>query len=907
MKRRNTLFGMLSSVLMIGTLASCSNDLNESGLNGGLGNGQLRAVVAPDAVVWSGNQTIGNSFTGENYATRAATVAADDFEYDYFTDEQDTQLGYAANPETVSDYKDAVLYTGAKSEYGQVEQGSGTYYVPKGEYKITEGQYGGQNPGVIFDNNSTVIVFLQPGAKVENIGSNLTKVTVYVAPGAELTITDAGSGDWYIYNGGKLNVPNGLKSSKIKEIYNTGDIILGSGGSGTEESIKLYSKGGVVYVEQPADGSTFDLKNTMIIDYLLYVEGNLKIESSGKRDICIIKATGDIEMTDSNNGEHNYVGEILGKNISFDGIRLKLHPNGKIEAENKITIGNSGCSIDAYDEGYEGVVRCQEFVLSNNHLTEVIGKGIYFDVDKLTSTKDGNTPASELLGAEWVGSHKAFTPACSYNGDSDLVDSDKPNNPNPNPNPNPTCPNKDPNDSSKGCDHPHSGPYCEDCDQNHGNCAHPCPNHKCDHPEYEHNDDGTCNECDPNVGCNACPNDKCDHPKSDHNPDGTCQKCPEDEDCNAPGNNGNTSNPNNGKYANNEVEINLSLNDIHTISAAKAKYDVADLVSKLSIHVRYPHDVEVILPVPEALYCNQDDLYIINSHYVDGAYGSDPDHGDHQFNGEQHVLSYPVAGKDVKLIITYVSGQEDKLTRPNSYFKDGIKLGGYISVKTEGIDEDVINYCRENFGDGINFEIYNYYNRGNNYKTGKYSEISFKDLQYYFLSRSFVNFDWETSTIESKNYPDFYINAFNKTREGNPVYNDCYVWIWGDNHAIKNSCPGTYDFPDAQLQNGTKLTFNSYLSPDVPTVEKNYFYNPYQGEHFNGSPFNWIYTNKKVNGGVDSDDMLNEKTGWWPFAKGESISGHYYRIKENENFWYYQFDETGNFLAPGNPFTKLTE
>ena len=62
--KRNSFLTLGAAIAVTMGLASCSNDINDLG-KGGIPNGPLSAVVAPDAVVWSGNQTFGNTFTGQ--------------------------------------------------------------------------------------------------------------------------------------------------------------------------------------------------------------------------------------------------------------------------------------------------------------------------------------------------------------------------------------------------------------------------------------------------------------------------------------------------------------------------------------------------------------------------------------------------------------------------------------------------------------------------------------------------------------------------------------------------------------------------------------------------------------------------------------------------------------------------
>ena len=262
----------------------------------------------------------------------------------------------------------------------------------------------------------------------------------------------------------------------------------------------------------------------------------------------------------------------------------------------------------------------------------------------------------------------------------------------------------------------------------------------------------------------------------------------------------------------NEVEVNLSLNEVHTLPNGDKKYDIDDLVSKLSIHVRYPKDVEVIIPVPEKFYCDQDDLYILKDHY------GDKDNPNWVYGGTSKTWDNFIDDHNVTLTVEYVSKGKDDLTASGQ---------GYIRVYTEGINEDVIKHCQEKFGDGINFEVYNYYNRGTKYTTGLYQTITSEELQNNYLNHSIINFDWTVDAIGSKTYPDFYINAFNDDKDGEIVPNDCYVWISGDR----------------------RCNFEDFYKWDKMLEEyDNYFWNAYKGYHYNGSPYNWIFTAKQVKG-----------------------------------------------------------
>lgn len=318
---------------------------------------------------------------------------------------------------------------------------------------------------------------------------------------------------------------------------------------------------------------------------------------------------------------------------------------------------------------------------------------------------------------------------------------------------------------------------------------------------------------------------KCKH--SAHNP-GECQDCQTNHGaCYVPNYSDNL------KWEN-EVEINLSILDVHKLPNGNKKYDIDDLVSKLSIHVRYPKDVEVILPVPANIYCDQDDLYILKDHYFDK--DGNPNW---KYGGDVVEYAQLVGDEVVTLNVEFVTAEDDDLTKSEA---------GYIRIWTTGINENVIKYCRENFGDGINFEVYNYYNRGNKYTTGNYPTVSEEELQYNYLSHSIVNFDWEEG-YASKTYPYFYINAFNQIND-QPVKGDCYVWILGDERA---NIGNVYNAEGIVKGSETSLTNSQRVK----------YVDPYQGTHFNGSPLNWIYTLESLPGAQGSNDMPATD---WPFG-----------------------------------------
>ncbi|MCH5346926.1 MAG: hypothetical protein J1E63_07435 [Muribaculaceae bacterium] len=221
-----------------------------------------------------------------------------------------------------------------------------------------------------------------------------------------------------------------------------------------------------------------------------------------------------------------------------------------------------------------------------------------------------------------------------------------------------------------------------------------------------------------------------------------------------------------------EVEINLSLNDSHS------QYTAEDLVSKLSIHVRYPGDVEVFIPIPHEYYCEADDLDIIATNA--GLY----------IPGQKESVSYTIGDNVVTLTVSL----ED----------DGIR------VTTDGINQEVLDYCYANFGDGLNFEVFNYF--------GRYEQIDGTwtrvDGERGNVARETILRYLNQATVKflDEPYPDYYINAFAANQEGDwkSTAHDCSVKI------------------------------DESQAGDYPTKE--------EGAHLNDSDYNQIYTHKDAQG-----------------------------------------------------------
>jgi LysM repeat protein len=165
-----------------------------------------------------------------------------------------------------------------------------------------------------------------------------------------------------------------------------------------------------------------------------------------------------------------------------------------------------------------------------------------------------------------------------------------------------------------------------------------------------------------------------------------------------------------------EVEVNLSVND---------KKDVDDYIAtKLGIHVRDTTDVEVYIPVDAQYYCDADDMNIVLSHRLEIE----------QHSPKAEEIVYEVNGNKVRATVTF-------------------ELGG-IRIKTYGINADVLKYLREQYSDGITFEIWNYYNNS--------------------ITREALKPMLDNTTISFTTDPGRYVNAFAKLNNIKNAW-DCVV------------------------------------------------------------------------------------------------------------------------------------
>ena len=213
-----------------------------------------------------------------------------------------------------------------------------------------------------------------------------------------------------------------------------------------------------------------------------------------------------------------------------------------------------------------------------------------------------------------------------------------------------------------------------------------------------------------------------------------------------------------------EVEINLSLDE---------KEDDNVRSSHLSIHVRTATDVEVFIPVPAQYYCEADDMAIVMQHELN-----------HMAHGGPTEFTWTLKDSDLQVSL-FVQYEE-----------------GGIRIWTDGITQEVIDWCYEKCQDGITFEVWNYFNDEEGHPL-----LSNEELRGYL--------DQATVTFLDK-VPDYYINAF---ADPNGKYSDENPD--GDDFHVTPVNPQDFDAPyEGSHYNNSEVNdiYKKHTAPNLPPV-----------------------------------------------------------------------------------------
>lgn len=174
-----------------------------------------------------------------------------------------------------------------------------------------------------------------------------------------------------------------------------------------------------------------------------------------------------------------------------------------------------------------------------------------------------------------------------------------------------------------------------------------------------------------------------------------------------------------------EVEVNLSVND--------EKEEGDYIATKLSIHIRALTDVEVFIPVKQEYYCDVDDMAIVMSHQLDPNYQYSNPGQTSITNG--YTYTYTIAGQPLNVTVTYEA--------------NGIR------VKTNGVNQAMLDYLQETYQDGVTVEVWNYFNDAIPQKEDDHivrTPIDRDNLK--------PMLDQSTVTFTSTEHPAYYVNAF---------------------------------------------------------------------------------------------------------------------------------------------------
>ena len=201
-----------------------------------------------------------------------------------------------------------------------------------------------------------------------------------------------------------------------------------------------------------------------------------------------------------------------------------------------------------------------------------------------------------------------------------------------------------------------------------------------------------------------------------------------------------------------EVETNLHITD------KDGKYPE----SHLSIHVRTAADIDMFIPMPLDMVCPADDLEIVKRHFEGetihgGTFENAEKDEDGKITMQGGLLSkvdYQIGEWTVSLYVEYVVAGYTSIDG-DTFSEDG------IHIWTEGLEGNtaLMEYLQNEYGDGITFEIWNYYNE----------DADLFVLKQY-LDRAIIKFIGQL--------PDYYINAF-----GQDIFTDgedCNVSIVDD-------------------------------------------------------------------------------------------------------------------------------
>lgn len=261
-------------------------------------------------------------------------------------------------------------------------QNAEVYVVPEGEHgSINLNGYNLNNAKILyikgaisfneFNFPNGLKIYIDTKYTPENLGRNKNNLDIIVLEDGELTINDPSYNNSRLYIQGTVNFPNGFSNDKIGEIYNSGELNIGTEGKSAETSlnVKIYSNRIInIY-------GNIDFKAACESHGMMYVTGNFKTQNGSPQYICGIEVSGKFE-TVHDNFTTSY---LKAETIELNGRTIKLLPEALVDA-GKIIMKTSNCAFKAY-KGSHALIRTEDIELTNkNDFQNSFSESIYFEV-----------------------------------------------------------------------------------------------------------------------------------------------------------------------------------------------------------------------------------------------------------------------------------------------------------------------------------------------------------------------------------------------------------------------------------------------------------------------------------------------------------------------------------------------
>lgn len=288
------------------------------------------------------------------------------------------------------------------------------------------------------NNNFSGTLYIAGTYNPQTLGNNSNNIVIYILEDGELTFDWINNNNGIIINAGTVNFNQGLDGSKIKEIYNVGELNFGNQNTwhNLSNDVSIYSEGGMITFF----GQGVSFMSEAEINSQVYFDVNqLTFQSNTSKTICSIEFNGTIEVPD--NGL--IVSHIKAKELKFNGHTINLLPNAMIDVETLRMETNANNDRLIGYEGSTGIVKAKDIYFNNGcgfetsfspNINFQITGTVYnnFNGSKSWSISDYlEQEAGENLKARFISGEIEYTPSCG------IVEEENPT-PDPEPTPLPT-------------------------------------------------------------------------------------------------------------------------------------------------------------------------------------------------------------------------------------------------------------------------------------------------------------------------------------------------------------------------------------------------------------------------------------------------------------------------------------